>query len=96
MELCNESPERVRTRNSFHVVDVTRDIDETPLHEATVLYLYLPVQALEKVRPMVDRALAAKPSIKVITNEYHFPDVENWEVLAEQDTIRVARLKKSE
>lgn len=85
--------EGLRRECTFKVVDfVERPVWED-LDRATVLFAYLPVQGLVRIRELIEKAFVRNPNVKLVTNEYHFPDEENWEVLATSGTIRVTRLK---
>lgn len=78
---------------SFHCLDFTKEIIQSQLEQATVIFAYLPVLGLLKVQDLIVRTLRAKPQMKLITNEYHYPDVENWIIFAEEGPIRVSRPK---
>jgi hypothetical protein len=77
---------------AFHEIDFTIETIENELRDATVIFAYLPVIALQKIRPLIQSALAANPKARLITNEYHYPDIEKWSIISEDGPIRISRL----
>jgi len=98
-EACIQMAEKLRNTSGiqkckFQIVDFTKNPVKEELFRATILFAYLPVQALNQIRPLLEEAFEHNPDIKLVTNEYHFQDEENWELLANPSTIRVTRLKR--
>jgi hypothetical protein len=78
---------------TFRELDFTRTIIDEELYSSTVLFAYLPVVGLQRVRDVVVRALRRNRGVRLITNEYHYPDTENWMIIGESGPIRVSKLK---
>lgn len=83
----------LEARSVFRLLDFTKEINQSDLHQATYLFVYLPLLGLEKIRGLLEKILKENEKLKMISNEYHFLDHENWIIFEEKDTIRISRPK---
>ncbi|KAH9260734.1 hypothetical protein BASA81_001201 [Batrachochytrium salamandrivorans] len=81
--------------NSFSVVNFLHrgEWDLGQLATATVLYTYLPVQGLLTLLPLLEYVASVNPTVRLVTNHYHFPNLDEWQVIHDQHEIRVCVYK---